>query len=60
MQTAIEQRLSPRAAREDYGWDECSKDGCPMQPKAYGFKTCDDRVLHTAATELTRNAPRNA
>ena len=35
----IEQGLSPHAAREENGWDECSKDDCPMQPTAYGFKT---------------------
>ena len=34
IQVAIEQGLSPHLAREENGWDKCSKDDCPMQPKA--------------------------
>jgi hypothetical protein len=45
IQMAIKDGLSPHDAREANGWDECSKDGCPMQPMAFGFKTYDDRVL---------------
>jgi hypothetical protein len=44
IKSAIEQGLSPHAAREENGWDECSQDDCPMLPKPYGFKTysgCD-------------------
>jgi hypothetical protein len=39
IKSAIEQGLSPDAAREENGWDECSRDDCPMLPKPYGFKT---------------------
>ena len=30
IKSAIEQGLSPDAAREENGWDECSQDDCPM------------------------------
>jgi hypothetical protein len=39
IKSAIDQGLSPDAAREENGWDECSQDGCPMLPKLYGLKT---------------------
>ena len=32
IKSAIEQGLSPDAAREENGWDECSQDDCPMLP----------------------------
>jgi hypothetical protein len=42
IQSAIDQGLSPDAAREENGWDECSQDDCPMLPKLYGLKTYSD------------------
>jgi len=33
--SAIEQGLSPDAAREENGWDECSQDDCPMLPRPW-------------------------
>ncbi|HEV3446896.1 MAG TPA: hypothetical protein VG099_19820 [Gemmataceae bacterium] len=32
IKSAIDQGLSPDAAREANGWDECSQDDCPMLP----------------------------
>ena len=32
IKSAIEQGLSPDAAREENAWDECSQDDCPMLP----------------------------
>ncbi len=39
IKSAIEQGLSPDAAREENGWDECSSDDCPMLPRPYSLKT---------------------
>jgi hypothetical protein len=39
IKSAIEQGLSPHAAREENGRDEFSQDDCPMLPKPYGLKT---------------------
>ena len=39
IKSAIEQGLSPDAAREENGWDECSRDHCPMLPGPYSLKT---------------------
>ena len=38
IKSAIEQGLSPHAAREENGWDECSRDECPMLPRPYSLK----------------------
>ena len=38
IKSAIEQGLSPHAAREENGWDECSQDECPMLPRPYSLK----------------------
>jgi hypothetical protein len=38
IKSAIEQGLSPQAAREENGWDECSRDECPMLPRPYSLK----------------------
>jgi hypothetical protein len=32
IKSAIDQGLSPDAAREANGWDECWQDDCPMLP----------------------------
>ena len=32
IKSAIDQGLSPDAAREANGWDECSQNDCPMLP----------------------------
>lgn len=37
IQAAIEQGLSPHAAREENGWDECEKDDCPMMPHTFSL-----------------------
>jgi hypothetical protein len=39
IKSAIEQGLSPHAAREENGWDECSRDDCPMLLRPYRLKT---------------------
>jgi hypothetical protein len=38
IQAAIDRGLSPHAAREEYGWDECAADDCPMQSRPYRFR----------------------
>jgi hypothetical protein len=38
IKSAIEQGFSPDAAREENGWDECSRDECPMLPRPYSLK----------------------
>ncbi len=40
IESAIERGLSRHAAREENGWDECSRDDCPMLPRPYSLKTC--------------------
>ena len=35
IEAAIEQGLSRDAAREQYRWDECARDHCPMVPRTY-------------------------
>jgi hypothetical protein len=39
IKSAIERGLSRHAACEENGWDECSRDDCPMLPRPYSFKT---------------------
>jgi hypothetical protein len=39
IKSAIEHGLSRDAAREANGWDECSRDECPMLPWSYSLKT---------------------
>jgi hypothetical protein len=38
IKSAIEQGLSRHAAREENGWDQCSRDDCLMLPRPYPLK----------------------
>ncbi len=39
IRSAIQHGLSPHAAREEHGWDECARDDCPMLPGPYRLKS---------------------
>jgi hypothetical protein len=49
IKSAIEQGISPHAAREENGWDECSRDGCPMLPRPYSLKNFRNGGISRAA-----------
>jgi hypothetical protein len=49
IKSAIEHGLSRDAAREANGWDECSRDHCPMLPRPYSLKTYRNGGLSRAA-----------
>jgi hypothetical protein len=49
IKSAIERGLSAHAAREENGWDECSRDDCPMLPRPYSLKTCRNGGFSRAA-----------
>jgi len=49
IKSAIEQGLSRDAAREANGWDECSRDECPMLARPYSLKTYRSGGLSRAA-----------
>jgi hypothetical protein len=49
IRSAIEQGLSPHAAREENGWDECARDDCPMLPGPYRLKSLRSGGFRRAA-----------
>ena len=49
IKSAIHHGLSPHAAREEHGWDECAQDDCPMLPGPYKLKTFCNGGFHRAA-----------
>jgi hypothetical protein len=52
---AIEQGLSRDAAREENGWDECSRNDCPMLPmSSNGLKSFRSRGFSPAAKRASR------
>jgi hypothetical protein len=55
IKSAIEQGLSRDAAREENGWDECSRDNCPMLPmSSYSLKIFRSSGFSRAAERATR------
>ena len=49
IKSAIDHGLSPHAAREENGWDECSRDECPMLPRPYSLKNYRNGSFSRAA-----------
>jgi hypothetical protein len=49
IKSAIAHGLSRDAAREENGWDECSRDECPMLPRPYSLKAYRSGGLSHAA-----------
>jgi hypothetical protein len=49
IKSAIEHGLSRDAAREAHGWDECSRDDCPMLARPCSLKTYRSGGLSRAA-----------
>src|SRR3982074_2400541 len=55
IKSAIEQGLSPHEAREENGWDECSRDDCPMLPSHTASK-----LTTAVASAMPRRMPRRS
>jgi hypothetical protein len=55
IKSAIEQGLSPDAAREANGWDECSQDDCPMLPAPWRTVESRPSRASTAGKKLIRS-----
>jgi len=49
IRSAIERGLSRHAAREENGWDECSRDECPMLSRPYSLRNFRDGGFSRAA-----------
>ena len=58
IESAIERGLSRHAAREEEGWDECSRDDCPMLPRPYSLKIFRSGGFSRAAQGASRSSAR--